>query len=285
MAVEYLTPISDEYRRLVEDKTEIDRIPLQVPNAPMPWPHPWLRKPRKSSGSGDKMSKTSVLLVALAGLSVAACGAASETEEHAGMEHGVHHAEAGDTAALQPLVDDGVMPVIDVRAAWMRPHPGGRDVTAAYFTIRLSEGSVDRLLSARIDGAERVELHGTMSADGLMQMRPIGPQDVNNEGPLVFTPGGRVDGVRSRDGRGSGKRPARWCLSARVRSLSPLRFAICHRECQAGTIYAASDGPGFSLVELVFEMMFFRVIGLRPARPEHAHQPAPISVTGIRNRP
>ena len=139
------------------------------------------------------MSKTSVLLVALAGLSVAACGAASETEEQAGMDHGdMHHAEAGDMAAMQPLADDGVTPVIDVRAAWMRPHPGGRDVTAAYFAIRLSEGSVDRLLSARIDGAERVELHGhTMSADGLMQMRPIGPQDVNNEGPLVFTPGGR----------------------------------------------------------------------------------------------
>lgn len=134
------------------------------------------------------MSKTSALLVALAGLSVAACGASSETEEHTTS----HHGEMSETAELQPLADDGVAPVIDVRAAWMRPHPGGRDVTAAYFTIRLSEGSVDRLLSARIDGAERVELHGhTMSADGLMQMRPIGPQDVNNEGPLVFTPGGR----------------------------------------------------------------------------------------------
>ena len=138
------------------------------------------------------MSKTSVLLAALASLSVAACSAPSETEEHAGMDHGdMHHAEAGDTGALQPLADDGVTPVIDVRAAWMRPHPGGRDVTAAYFTVRLGEGSIDRLLGARIDGAERVELHGhTMSADGMMQMRPIGAQEVNADGPLVFTPGG-----------------------------------------------------------------------------------------------
>lgn len=138
------------------------------------------------------MSKTSVLLVALTSLAVVACSGPQDAEP-AAMDHGdMHHGAASDSAEPAPLVDDGVLPVIDVRAAWMRPHPGGRDVTAAYFAVRLSEGSADRLLSARIDGAERVELHGhTMSADGLMQMRAIGAQDVNNEGPLVFTPGGR----------------------------------------------------------------------------------------------
>ena len=138
------------------------------------------------------MSKTSILFVALASLSVAACGGSSDHEERAMDQGEMPHGGAAENGARQSLVDDGVMPVIDVRAAWMRPHPGGRDVTAAYFALRLADGSADRLLSASIDGAERVELHGhTMSADGMMQMRPIGPQDLNAEGPLVFTPGER----------------------------------------------------------------------------------------------
>jgi len=138
------------------------------------------------------MSKTSVLLAALASLSVAACGAPSDTEESASMGHGdMHHGEVSEMAELPPLADDGVMPVIDVQEAWMRPHPGGRDVTAAYFTLALSAGSVDRLLSARIDGAERVELHGhSMNDEGMMQMRAIGPQDVSAGETMVFAPGG-----------------------------------------------------------------------------------------------
>jgi len=81
---------------------------------------------------------------------------------------------------------------INVRASWMRPHPGGRDVTAAYVVVNLSEGSEDLLTGARIEGAERVELHGHIIGDGgVMQMRQIGPQLVTDAGPLVFTPGAR----------------------------------------------------------------------------------------------
>lgn len=102
------------------------------------------------------------------------------------------HSEAAAAADMAPLPDDGVTPVVLVRAAWMRPHPGGRDVTAAYFAARLETGAIDRLVSASIDGAERVELHGhTMNAEGMMQMRAIGPQELTADGQLVFTPGGR----------------------------------------------------------------------------------------------
>jgi copper(I)-binding protein len=81
---------------------------------------------------------------------------------------------------------------INVRASWMRPHPGGRDVTAAYIVVNLSEGSEDLLTGARIEGAERVELHGHVFGEGgVMQMRAIGPQRVTDAGPLVFTPGAR----------------------------------------------------------------------------------------------
>jgi copper(I)-binding protein len=81
---------------------------------------------------------------------------------------------------------------IEIRASWMRPHPQGRDVTVAYVVVSLAEGTEDLLTEARIDGAERVEIHGHfMDSDGVMQMREIGPQRVTDEGPLVFTPGGR----------------------------------------------------------------------------------------------
>ncbi len=140
----------------------------------------------------------------LVALSLVACGAEpSGTDEMAGMDHAASGHETMDHAAMDhtaaaapadadPLPDDGVTPVIEVRAAWMRPHPQGRDVTAAYFAARLTEGAGDRLVEARIEGASAVELHShTMDEQGVMRMRQIGAQFLGTEGPLVFTPGGR----------------------------------------------------------------------------------------------
>ncbi|WP_417484757.1 copper chaperone PCu(A)C [Maricaulis salignorans] len=124
---------------------------------------------------------------------LAGCGG---VEEDVAVSHDGGHAMSemvpDAVQALAPLPDDGVAPAIDVSAAWMRPHPQGRDVTAAYFTVSLDAGAADRLVSARIDGADRVELHGhTMDPEtGMMQMRPIGPQEIGTAGPLLFAPGG-----------------------------------------------------------------------------------------------
>lgn len=122
-------------------------------------------------------------------LVLAACGGSGEeaATTHSGMDHDALPAmeEATPVVAREQTS-------VDVRASWMRPHPEGRDVTAAYFAANLTSGSEDLLLSARIDGAERVELHShTMDGDGVMQMREVGPQVLGAEGPLVFTPGGR----------------------------------------------------------------------------------------------
>jgi len=132
------------------------------------------------------------IISCLSALALAACGGTetSVTDMHAGDHDGMGHApRAADDGA--PLADDGVMPVVDVQLAWMRPHPQGRDVTAAYFVASLSAGNVDRLIEARIEGAERVELHGhTMDEQGVMRMRPVGPQRLEAGMPLVFGPGG-----------------------------------------------------------------------------------------------
>ena len=138
------------------------------------------------------MARLTLMLALVAGLGLTACGGPNDTDRAAvpADDHAMTDHAPGEMA---PLPDDGVVPAIDVRAAWMRPHPQGRDVTAAYFALYLASGSADRLVSARIEGANRVELHGhTIDVEtGMMQMRPIGPQDVLGAGPLLFVPGAR----------------------------------------------------------------------------------------------
>lgn len=135
------------------------------------------------------MTKFSWLLALVAGLALTACS--DQTDQSASIGDGVVGSASAETSTALP--DDGVAPVIDVRAAWMRPHPQGRNVTAAYFALYLEAGTADRLVSVRIDGAERVEMHGhSMDPQtGMMHMEPIGPQDVLATGPMLFVPGGR----------------------------------------------------------------------------------------------
>ena len=130
------------------------------------------------------MTRTAVF--SSAALFLAACGGASEpAESSSAATHEAHASDETQSVAHQDTQ-------IDVRAAWIRPHPEGRDVTAAYIVVQLSDGDEDLFTGARIEGAERVELHGhTMTADGMMQMRAIGPQRLAGEGPLVFAPGAR----------------------------------------------------------------------------------------------
>lgn len=138
-----------------------------------------------------------VLIPLLLALGLAACGdpetVSSQPDD---MAHDMMAQQASDAAAAagdtQPLPRDDVDPVIEVAAAWLRPHPQGRDVTAAYIVTRLTEGRADRMLGAEIQGASHVEMHGhAMGENGMMRMRAIGPQRLTDDGPLVFTPGGR----------------------------------------------------------------------------------------------
>lgn len=124
-------------------------------------------------------------------LFLAACGGSPEAAEETRAEQ--HEPDMAETRLYQPEteVTHGAAEV-EIRASWMRPHPQGRDVTAAYVVVRLAAGEEDLLTAARIDGADRVEMHGhSISSDGAMRMEAIPPQRVGSEGPLVFTPGGR----------------------------------------------------------------------------------------------
>jgi copper(I)-binding protein len=84
------------------------------------------------------------------------------------------------------------MAQIDVADAWARPTVGSGRMSAAYMTIANKGATDDRLKSARTPKAKSVELHQTtMTADGVMQMRPV--EDglpVEAGSSLVLQPGG-----------------------------------------------------------------------------------------------
>jgi copper(I)-binding protein len=84
------------------------------------------------------------------------------------------------------------MAQIDVADAWARPTVGSSRISTAYMTIANKGATDDRLKSARTLKATSVELHQTtMTADGVMQMRPV--EDglpVEAGSSLVLAPGG-----------------------------------------------------------------------------------------------
>lgn len=62
---------------------------------------------------------------------------------------------------------------LTLQNAWARPTPKGAKVGAAYVTIANSGKTADRLMSATAEDADKVELHETSMADGVMKMRPL----------------------------------------------------------------------------------------------------------------
>lgn len=81
---------------------------------------------------------------------------------------------------------------ITVSDAWVRPTIGQGRATAAYFTVTNNGDEDDTLVAARTANAKLVELHQTtMTADGVMQMRPVeGGLPIPVGGTLQLAPGG-----------------------------------------------------------------------------------------------
>lgn len=77
---------------------------------------------------------------------------------------------------------------IEIDDAWVRQPPPGAPALAAFMQIRSAEG--DRLLAARSDAAERVEIHTHIEEDGLMKMREIPSLDIPAGETVSLRPGG-----------------------------------------------------------------------------------------------
>jgi hypothetical protein len=76
----------------------------------------------------------------------------------------------------------------DESGATITPSIG--DITAAYMTLRNLGNEGDRLLSARSDIAQTVELHISEMENGVMQMRPVPYIEVPAKGEVELKPGG-----------------------------------------------------------------------------------------------
>ncbi|MGE3302581.1 MAG: copper chaperone PCu(A)C [Hyphomonadaceae bacterium] len=79
---------------------------------------------------------------------------------------------------------------VSVDDARIAPPPGGRDVTAAYFTVH-DAGGGDRLLGVSSPSASSAELHVSEEGEGgMMSMRRVDALDVPANGALTLSPGG-----------------------------------------------------------------------------------------------
>lgn len=78
---------------------------------------------------------------------------------------------------------------ITVSQAWSRATPGGVRNGAAYLAITASEAG-DKLVDARSDAAERVELHNHIHENGVMKMRRVDAIDVPAGQTVTLSPGG-----------------------------------------------------------------------------------------------
>jgi copper(I)-binding protein len=72
-----------------------------------------------------------------------------------------------------------------VSDAWVRPTPGGVDVSAGYLTIANPTGSEDRLVAVSSPRARRMEVHAMSMENGVMRMQAV-------EGGVAVPPGGAV---------------------------------------------------------------------------------------------
>lgn len=80
-------------------------------------------------------------------------------------------------------------PPIEIEEAWSPPTPPGAVAAAVYMEITAREADV--LLSATTPIAERAELHTTVNAEGMMQMRPLERAPLAPGAAVRFEPGGQ----------------------------------------------------------------------------------------------
>ena len=80
--------------------------------------------------------------------------------------------------------------MLDIENAWVRALPPGQPNTAVYLTL-VNRGEVVVVVeSASADVADKVEIHTTRSADGLMRMEQLQSLEVAPGERLALAPGG-----------------------------------------------------------------------------------------------
>ena len=73
---------------------------------------------------------------------------------------------------------------------WARATPGNATTGAAYVTLT-ETGAADTLTGASTPAAKTAEVHETISDNGVMKMRPVGPLPLVAGTPVKMEPGGK----------------------------------------------------------------------------------------------
>ena len=84
---------------------------------------------------------------------------------------------------------NGAQAPIEVRDAWSPVAPPGASAAAVYLEVKANE--TDTLLSASTPVAEQAEMHTTLQAEGMMQMRTIERLEIRAGESIKFEPAGK----------------------------------------------------------------------------------------------
>ncbi|MCF6441090.1 copper chaperone PCu(A)C [Pseudoalteromonas luteoviolacea] len=101
----------------------------------------------------------------------------AHNHQHDGHDHHQHHT-AQDSASLQ------------VNKAKIRAFLPAAKSTAGYMTLHNSTAKPITIVSAKIEGLGRVEIHEHIHSNGMMKMQPVKALTVPAKGHVEFKPGG-----------------------------------------------------------------------------------------------
>ncbi|MEQ8514514.1 MAG: copper chaperone PCu(A)C, partial [Chromatocurvus sp.] len=77
-----------------------------------------------------------------------------------------------------------------ISGAWVRAMPPTQSVTAGYLTLENPGTGVITITGATADVSPRVEIHTTVSRDGMQRMQPVDTLDVAPGASIELAPGG-----------------------------------------------------------------------------------------------
>lgn len=93
-------------------------------------------------------------------------------------------------AALLPLAAAGDGPSVSASRIWVREAPPGVTVLAGYFVLQNLTGKPLTLTSASSREFGMVEMHRSVSRNGVESMEPVASADIPAGGSIDFKPGG-----------------------------------------------------------------------------------------------
>lgn len=94
-------------------------------------------------------------------------------------------------AAFAALISSPALAAdVTVHDAWARPSPSPMMKAGAAYAVVENTGAADRLIAARSDAADRVELHTHIREGDVMRMRQVPEIPVPAKGSVALKPGG-----------------------------------------------------------------------------------------------